>query len=193
MCMPLGDYLKDFNTLYMSYCIRGFLSGWEGALTRGLTHWQHPHMWCYKTDLLTSPVSLILARPTCLVFLAVLLPPICSKVWPSYHFIADSYLYYLLRFHLKLIILSFPVYEDTVTLAFCEYSPIADYIPMVYFIFCFDIISDLEKLQEQYKEFPYILYLDFSNVFATFCFSEPFRVSCRHGVPLFLNSLMCAS
>ena len=101
---------------------------------------------------------------------------------------------------MKLIILSLPVYEDTVRLAFCEYSPIADYTPMVYFIFYFDIISDLEKLQEQCKEFPYTLYSDFSNVFTTFVplfplffFSEPFRVRCRHGVPLLLNSLMCAS
>ena len=81
-------------------------------------------MWCCKTHLLTSPVSLILARQTCLVFLALLLPLVCSKEWPSYRFIADSYLYYLLRFHLKLIILSLPVYEDTVRLAFCEYSPV---------------------------------------------------------------------
>ena len=125
-------------------------------------------MWCCKTHLLTSPVSLILARQTCLVFLALLLPLVCSKEWPSYRFIADSYLYYLLRFHLKLIILSLPVYEDTVRLAFCEYSPIADYTPMVYFIFYFDIISDLEKLQGQYKEFPYTLYSDFSNIFTTF-------------------------
>lgn len=29
MCMPLGDYLKDFNTLYMAYGVRCFLSGWE--------------------------------------------------------------------------------------------------------------------------------------------------------------------
>lgn len=164
MCMRLGDYLKDINTLYMSYCIRGFLSGWEGALTRGLMHWQPPHMWCYKTDLLTSPVSLILARPTCLVFLAVLLPPICSKVWPSYHFIADSYLYYLLRFHLKLIILSFPVYEDTVRLAFCEYSPIADYTPMVYFIFCFDIIVTQISYKNSTKNF-LIFFTQISQMF----------------------------
>ena len=116
------------------------------SLTPGLMPWWHPHM-CCKTDLLTSRFP----HPSQTNLLG--LPgspaaPVCSKEWPSYRFIADLYLYYLLRFHLKLIILSLPVYEDTVRLAFCEYSPIADYTPMVYFVFYFDIISDLEKLQK---------------------------------------------
>lgn len=44
MCMPLGDYLKDFNTLYMAYCVRGFFIRLGGALTPGLMPWWHPHM-----------------------------------------------------------------------------------------------------------------------------------------------------
>ena len=35
MCMPLGDYLKDFNTLYMSYCIRGFFIRLGGCSNPG--------------------------------------------------------------------------------------------------------------------------------------------------------------
>lgn len=75
---------------------------------------------------------------------------------------------------------------------------IADYTPMVYFIFYLDIISDLEKLQGQYKRISLYSLLRFLKYFYYICstipfFSEPCRVSCRHGVPLLLNSLMCAS